>query len=111
MVQKAKSLHTDTMKEIERKFILAGLPDIPFTGSTPIRQGYITDPSDSVEARLRQKGDKHLITFKRGSGMVREEREIMIDPAAFKQLWHLTRPIRTSAWPWMEIPYHKHLKP
>ena len=79
------------MPEIERKFIIETLSEQPFESSVPIDQGYITQPRDSVEVRLRKKGRTCYMTFKTGSGMVREEKELEITPALFESLWPLTR--------------------
>lgn len=79
------------MKEIERKFILNRMPDVLVESSVRIRQGYITLPVDSVELRLRQKGDTCLLTVKQGRGMVREEQELEISPRRFEQLWPMTQ--------------------
>jgi adenylate cyclase len=74
--------------EIERKFLVAADP--PTAGrSRPIRQGYLATGADG-EVRLRQKGDKLLLTVKRGSGEVRAEHEIAIEPAQFEALWPAT---------------------
>ena len=84
------------MKEIERKFLLAKMPDIDLQSTTCIRQGYITQSRDSVEIRLRQKGDAFFMTFKRGQGLVRDEAEIKIDASDFNHLWPLTRDRRVE---------------
>ncbi|WP_321492533.1 CYTH domain-containing protein [uncultured Desulfobacter sp.] len=78
------------MKEIERKFLLAKMPEVSLHSTTCIRQGYISQALDSVEIRLRQKGDAFFMTFKRGQGLVRDEAEIRIDEADFNHLWPLT---------------------
>ena len=79
------------MKEIERKFLLTKMPEIALQFTTCIRQGYISKSRDSVEIRLRQKGDAFFMTFKRGQGLVRDEAEIRIDEADFNYLWPLTQ--------------------
>ncbi len=79
------------MKEIERKFLLSQMPDIPLQSTVPVRQGYITESEDSVEVRLRQKGDRFFMTVKKGQGLVREEGEIGIAPEDFNRLWPMTR--------------------
>ena len=79
------------MKEIERKFLLTQMPDIALASTTCIRQGYISVSDDSVEVRLRQKGQAFFMTFKRGKGLVREEAEIRIDEKDFNALWPLTQ--------------------
>jgi len=79
------------MKEIERKFLLAKMPEISLQSTTYIRQGYISKSRDSVEIRLRQKGDAFFMTFKRGQGLVRDEAEIRINESDFCLLWPLTQ--------------------
>lgn len=79
------------MKEIERKFLLTKMPETVLHSTTCIRQGYISQSRNSVEIRLRQKGDLFFMTFKRGQGLVRDEAEIRIDEANFNYLWPLTQ--------------------
>ena len=79
------------MKEIERKFLITQMPEMALQSSTCIRQGYISKSRDSVEIRLRRKGDAFFMTFKRGQGLVRDEAEIRIDEANFNHLWPLTQ--------------------
>lgn len=79
------------MKEIERKFLLTKMPEIDLQSTTCIRQGYISQSQDSVEIRLRRKGDAFFMTFKRGRGLVRDEVEIRINEADFQRLWPLTQ--------------------
>ncbi|MBT8154356.1 CYTH domain-containing protein [Epibacterium ulvae] len=75
------------MQEIERKFLVAALPDLANTKRTEVRQGYITHPTDAVEMRLRQKNDDYVLTFKSGEGTVRTEREAAITQAQFDVFW------------------------
>lgn len=77
------------MKEIERKFLVNG-PVPEGVHPEPIRQGYLTSASDSVEVRVRQAGTACCLTVKSGGGMIRDEREIMIDASAFEALWPAT---------------------
>jgi CYTH domain-containing protein len=79
------------MKEIERKFLLPKMQEIALQSTTCIRQGYISKSRDSVEIRLRRKGDAFFMTFKRGRGLVRDEAEIRLDEADFNHLWPLTQ--------------------
>ncbi|MDF7801241.1 CYTH domain-containing protein [Pontiellaceae bacterium B1224] len=78
------------MKEIERKFILKELPDSMGEEPVAVLQGYITEPDDSVEVRLRQKGSTYILTCKTGQGMTREEQESEIGEDLFQQFWPLT---------------------
>ena len=77
------------MTEIERKFLLEELPEgLPITSEDEIHQGYLAIGDDQV--RLRKRGDRHLITVKRGHGMVRHEVEVPLAQDSFEQLWTLT---------------------
>jgi adenylate cyclase len=95
-------------QEIERRFLLRGLPTLP-AHATPIRiqQGYFLP--DAVEAdtgtpligRLRcatyQDGRSvHTHTVKQGRGLVREETERTIDQEMFERLWPHTAPLRLT---------------
>ena len=77
------------MTEIERKFLLEELPDgLPISSEDEIAQGYLAIGDDQV--RLRKRADRHLITVKRGHGMVRHEVEVPVAQESFEQLWPLT---------------------
>ncbi|WP_170760179.1 CYTH domain-containing protein [Ruegeria lacuscaerulensis] len=73
--------------EIERKFLVAQLPDISNTEKAIVRQGYLTAPDDSTELRLRQKNDKFFLTLKGSGTMVRVERETEISAGQFDTFW------------------------
>jgi adenylate cyclase len=75
--------------EVERKFLVAKPPDLGDTESDEIEQGYLAIGSDG-EVRLRRKGEKLVLTAKRGSGISREEAEVELDREAFERLWPLT---------------------
>src|SRR4051794_34929502 len=75
--------------EVERKFLVTEPPDLGGTESDQIEQGYLAIGSDG-EVRLRRKGEKLLLTAKRGSGISRDEAEVELDPEAFERLWPLT---------------------
>ena len=75
--------------EVERKFLLSEPPDLAGTDSDEIEQGYLAVGADG-EVRLRRKGEKLLLTAKRGSGVSRDEAEVEIEPEAFERLWPLT---------------------
>lgn len=79
--------------EIERKFLVAD-PDAGIASaarSERIRQGYVAvDPAGS-EVRVREIGDRRVLTVKRGSGEVRAEVEFAIGAETFEELWELTR--------------------
>lgn len=74
--------------EIERKWFVSTPPEVAGNG-TPLRQGYINEDG-GTEVRLRAKGDRFLLTVKRGYGMTRTEVEIDLDEEQFEALWPLT---------------------
>ena len=77
------------MAEIERKFLVERLPEgLKIDSEDEIAQGYLATGDDQV--RLRRRGDRLLITAKRGHGLVREEVEVPIGDESFEQLWTLT---------------------
>ena len=74
-------------KEIERKFLVAELPDLTHAKKALVRQGYLTAPGDSTELRLRQKNESYFLTLKGSGGMVRVEREAELTAAQFQTFW------------------------
>lgn len=86
--------------EIERKFLIAAEPDLGAATSVAVRQGYVTRPGDSVSVRLRQKGEKFLLTVKSGQGLVREEHESRIEPGLFERFWPATEGRRVEKTRW-----------
>ena len=75
--------------EVERKFLVPDPPDLDGTESDEIEQGYLAIGADG-EVRLRRKGEKLVLTAKRGAGISREEAEVELDRQAFERLWPLT---------------------
>ncbi len=75
--------------EVERKFLVNASPDLGGAQADEIEQGYLAIGSEG-EVRLRRKGDRLLLTAKRGSGLSREEAEVELDRASFDELWALT---------------------
>lgn len=75
--------------EVERKFLVPDRPDLGGAESDEIEQGYLAIGSDG-EVRLRRKGEKLLLTAKRGSGISRDEAEVELEGEAFERLWPLT---------------------
>jgi CYTH domain-containing protein len=75
--------------EVERKFLVKELPDLDGTDSDEIEQGYLATGADG-EVRVRRKGERLVLTAKRGSGLSREEGEVDLDRASFDELWPLT---------------------
>jgi adenylate cyclase len=78
-------------REIERKFLVRQLPDdLTKYRSNEITQGYLVSLDDGLQVRLRKSGEKCTLTFKRGAGHVREEREIELGADQFEALWPAT---------------------
>jgi CYTH domain-containing protein len=75
--------------EIERKFLVSETPDLAGTDSDEIEQGYLAIGAEG-EVRLRRRGEKLVLTAKRGAGISRDEAEIELDREAFERLWPLT---------------------
>lgn len=88
------------MFEIERKFIVSQLPDLQEATSAVIRQGYISQPGDSVSMRLRQADQTFFLTVKRGEGAIRAECEAEITADQFEAFWPLTegRRVKKTRW-------------
>lgn len=80
--------------EIERKFLLRGLPDLPPVSDVlEIDQGYI--PGVRLLERLRRQRHRdgtirYFRTVKVGSGVERIELEDETDKSTFEHLWQLT---------------------
>jgi len=73
------------MMEIERKYVLQGLPESVHSGRE-ILQGYLWfDP----EFRLRRIGEEHKLTIKSVGTLTREETETSIPVGLFNLLWPL----------------------
>jgi CYTH domain-containing protein len=78
-------------REIERKFLVRELPeDLATYPSSKISQGYLVSTDEGLQVRLRSKNEKHTLTFKRGLGHVREEREVALTAEQFDALWPAT---------------------
>jgi adenylate cyclase len=77
--------------EIERKFLVRELPgDLTSYPSNEISQGYLVSLDDGLQVRLRKSGERYLLTFKRPTGNVREEREVELTSEQFDSLWPAT---------------------
>jgi adenylate cyclase len=84
--------------EIERKFLIDAslLPrDLKERSSSLIVQGYLTDEAEA-EIRVRKKDRDCFLTIKKGTGLVREEREIRLTKSNFNKLWPLTKAMRVE---------------
>ncbi len=73
--------------EIERKFLVAEMPDLTDAKRAVVRQGYLTAPDDSTELRLRQKNDAYYLTLKGSGAIARVEREAEITGEQFETFW------------------------
>jgi adenylate cyclase len=77
-------------REIERKFLLAGVPRDRLTHpGDEIEQGYIAI-DESAEVRVRRRGDRATLTVKSAPARTRVEEEIEIAQAQFESLWPLS---------------------
>jgi CYTH domain-containing protein len=81
-------------QEIERKFLVDTGEVPPGAQARLIAQGYLTDPADSSEVRLRRLGETYVLGLKRGSGLVRTELETEISADNFGALWPATEGAR-----------------
>jgi adenylate cyclase len=82
---------SDMHREIERKFLIRKLPDgLTSYPSSDISQGYLVSLDDGLQVRLRKSGERHSLTYKRGMGNVREEREVELTDEQFAALWPAT---------------------
>lgn len=81
-------------KEIEKKFLLNGLPTGIIDDGVEIFQGYLSvgDP----EVRVRSKGGKYFVTRKGGEGFVRSEDEEEVSKVIFDILWPATVNVRVE---------------
>jgi len=77
--------------EIERKFLVRKLPDdLTSYPKNEIAQGYLVSLDDGLQVRLRKTGERYSLTYKRGTGNVREEREVELTANQFETLWPAT---------------------
>ncbi len=82
---------TPSSREIERKFLLKGLPEkLKRSRHSLIAQGYLAAEPGGRHVRLRKKGKTASLTFKVGRGAHREEREIRLSAKQFATLWPAT---------------------
>jgi adenylate cyclase len=75
--------------EVERKFLVPEPPDLDGTEADEIEQGYLAIGAEG-EVRVRRKGEKLVLTAKRGEGLSRQEAEVDLDRDRFDELWPLT---------------------
>jgi len=85
------SMKENTGREIERKFLVREMPaDLTSFPSNEISQGYLVSLDNGLQVRLRKSGERYSLTFKRGTGNVREEREVELTARQFDALWPAT---------------------
>ena len=78
-------------KEIERKFLVAALPEqLESFSHVEISQGYLAIDKDGTEVRLRLKGTRCFQTVKSGGGLSRQEYEVELTQDQFDGLWPAT---------------------
>ena len=78
-------------REIERKFLVRKLPEeLAGFPHAEISQGYLVSLDDGLQVRLRKSDERYSLTYKRGTGNVREEREVELTPTQFDALWPAT---------------------
>lgn len=78
-------------REIERKFLVARLPDGLNAGiAQRVVQGYLAITADGSEVRLRRLDGRFLQTVKSGTGRERNEWEIELTRGQFEGLWPAT---------------------
>jgi len=85
--------------EIERKFLLSGLPEIAREApSRRIEQGWMA--GETIRERLRRvsdaSGERFYRTIKLGTGLTRAEYEESISREMFEPLWPLTKGCRVE---------------
>lgn len=98
-------MDADAHREIERKFLVHKLPeDLARYPSSEMSQGYLVSTDDGLQVRLRKKREHYSLTYKRGLGNVREEREVSLTPEQFATLWPATEGKRLSKTRY-EIPF------
>jgi len=75
--------------EIERKFLVARVPDDLGGTARGIDQGYVA-LDEGAEVRVRRIGDELWLTVKGTGGLARVEEELRLSGEQFESLWPLT---------------------
>jgi adenylate cyclase len=84
------------MPEIERKFIVATVPDGLLQRGSTIRQGYLS--IEPVEVRIRSSdGETHELTLKSVGGLRRAEVNVPLTREQFDELWPLVHGVIEKA--------------
>jgi len=76
--------------EVERKWLVQGLPALSGQEGREVIQGYIAIAADGTEVRLRETAGKFFQTVKSAGGLVRDEIEIELVQDQFEALWGAT---------------------
>lgn len=77
--------------EIERKYKVTKIPDnLIVIDVSDIKQGYLGIGTDKSELRIRKMGSNCFLTYKAGTGLVRNEIEYPISDELFAVLWPKT---------------------
>jgi adenylate cyclase len=76
--------------EIERKWLVQDLPDLPRHEGKAVVQGYLAVAADGTEVRLRRTDGTCVETVKSGGGLVRDEIEVELSQDQFEALWPAT---------------------
>jgi adenylate cyclase len=79
--------------EIERRFLILNLPEC--VAGEVICQGYLAVSAEG-DVRLRRVQGVHTLCVKQGSGLSRQEVEIVLEQADFDRLWPLTQAARIA---------------
>ena len=96
-------------QEIERKFLVQELPkNLARFPHSRIEQGYLALGAGGLQVRLRRAGQKHSLTYKRETGRVRHEREVVLTPEQFAVLWPATFGQRLTKIRY-DVPFGKHV--
>jgi CYTH domain-containing protein len=77
--------------EIERRFLVAALPD-PLPPASRIVQAYVT--TSPVAVRVRRQDDRCTLTIKAGAGLTRTEIERDLTAEEFDALWSVADELR-----------------
>lgn len=81
-------------REIERKFLLEQIPELPTANRSRIDQGYLV--TEQAELRIRRIGRECLMTVKGEGDLVRDEWETEIPGWVFDALWPRTEGARVE---------------
>jgi CYTH domain-containing protein len=76
--------------EIERKWVVAEVPDLSTARRQEMLQGYVAIFEDGSEVRVRKIGDSFWQTLKSDGGLTRRETETPITSTQFDALWPCT---------------------